>query len=221
MVRKRAPGFEEQRDMILDHAARLFAVQGYHRTSMNEVADACSMSKATLYHYFRDKYALLIYIAEGHMIRLESLIAEVRAANMPAREALAALIHGFVREYAGAQYEHRVLTDDVRFLNVEDRSRILERQRRVVSAFAEVICELRPDLSRTALQKPLTMLLMGMINWMFTWFRPDGRINYAEIAPLVSAMFFGGLDNLPAAFDPAGNRAEDNAQQQVHHDITM
>ena len=53
--------------MILDHAAQLFANRGYSATSINQVAEACGFSKASLYHYYRDKYSLLISIAENHV----------------------------------------------------------------------------------------------------------------------------------------------------------
>ena len=56
--------------MILRQAATLFARHGYPSTSMNQVAEACSLSKATLYHYYKDKYSLLVSIAEGHVSRL-------------------------------------------------------------------------------------------------------------------------------------------------------
>jgi TetR/AcrR family transcriptional regulator len=37
------------------------------------------------------------------------------------------------------------------------------------------------------------MLLFGMINWMFTWLRPDGSLTHEQMAPLVADLFFGGL----------------------------
>ena len=40
---------------------------------MNEVAEACGLSKAGLYHYYRDKYSLLLSIAEGHVSRLQAV----------------------------------------------------------------------------------------------------------------------------------------------------
>ena len=46
--------------MILARAAELFAHRGYPATSMNQVAEACGFSKALLYHYYRDKYSLLV-----------------------------------------------------------------------------------------------------------------------------------------------------------------
>ena len=41
--------------------------------------------------------------------------------------------------------------------------------------------------------KPTTMLLFGMINWMFTWFRPDGALDYDAMAPIVADLFCGGV----------------------------
>jgi AcrR family transcriptional regulator len=64
----------------------LFARRGYTATSMNEVAEACGLSKATLYHYYRDKDALLVHIAEGHVSRLQALVAEVARAAAAAAE---------------------------------------------------------------------------------------------------------------------------------------
>jgi TetR/AcrR family transcriptional regulator len=193
MSRGRAPGYDSQREEILARAAELFAHRGYPGTSMNEVAEACGVSKPTLYHYVRDKYQLLVEIAQGHVGRLAALVAEVEAERLAPEPRLRRLIEGFVREYASAQNAHRVLTEDVKFLEDTDRERVLEGQRAVIGAFADAIAALRPDLRGARLDKPLTMLLFGMINWMFTWMQPDGRLTHEDMAPLVADLFFGGL----------------------------
>jgi TetR/AcrR family transcriptional regulator len=193
MARGRSPGYDDQRELILSQAAQLFALQGYAGTSMNEVAEACRMSKPALYHYFRDKYALLVNIAEGHVSRLEAVVDEVRNQVLEPRARLEQLIRRFVDEYAHAQHEHRVLTADVRFLNEEDGRRVLDGERRVVAAFAAVIRELRPEIDVAHLATPLTMLLFGMINWMFTWLKPDGELTYEAMASIVADLFFGGI----------------------------
>jgi AcrR family transcriptional regulator len=160
---------------------------------MNEVAEACGMSKPALYHYYKDKYTLLVQAAEEHMERLEALVQQVQAQGLDPEPRLRALIERFVEEYANAQHSHRVLTEDVKFLEPEDRERVLAAQRRVVAAFARTIGELRPELKRASLDKPLTMLLFGMINWMFTWLKPDGKLTHDVMAPLVADLFFGGV----------------------------
>ena len=194
MARGRAPSYDEQRAHILGVAAALFAQQGFAGTSMNEVGRASGISKAALYHYFRDKRQIVAEIAQAHVARLEALVADVQARRLAPEAQLRELILRFVAEYAGAQNAHRVLTEDVRFLDPEDERRVRAAQRRVVEAFAAAVAAVRPEAREAALARPLAMLLFGMINWMFTWLKPEGGpITHAEMAPLVADLFFGGL----------------------------
>ena len=198
MGRGRSAGYDDQRELILEQAGILFAQRGYPATSMNQVADACGLSKATLYHYFKDKYSLLVHIAEGHVNRLVALIDEVPGPQQSPEKRLRRLIQNLVEEYATARSAHRVLTEDVRFLSPEDRERILDQERRVVRGFSRVVVALRPDLKDTPMGMPLTMLLFGMINWMFTWMKADGALDYDDMAPIVADLFLGGLPAVKA-----------------------
>ena len=133
MPRGRSATYDDQREFILAQAAQLFARRGYPATSMNQVAEACNLSKATLYHYYKDKSSLLISIAETHVSKLAALVAEEEASTHTDEERLRRFIYRIVEEYAGAQDAHRVLTDDVRFLEEEDRERVLNQEREAVS----------------------------------------------------------------------------------------
>jgi len=194
MPRGRAPGYDTQREQILARAAELFARQGYTATSMNQVALACGVSKPSLYHYVRDKYQLLVEIAEDHVGRLKALVLAAQQKPLDAEGRVRELIASFLDAYSHAQAAHRVLTEDVKFLEPADRERVLDGQREVVAAFAEAIADTRPELRATELHKPLTMLLFGMMNWMFTWLHPGGRLTHAAMAPVVADLFFGGLN---------------------------
>ena len=205
MARTRSATYDDQRDAILARAAELFADHGYTATSMNDIAAACGTSKAGLYHYYRDKRELLFQITRGHVARLEQFVVEVlrETADAGADARLRALILRFVREYADAQNEHRVLTEDVRFLEEPERLQVQEPQRRVVAAFADAIVAVRPNLARNELDRPLAMLLFGMINWMFTWLRPDGSLTHEQMAPVVADLFLGGLEAVRKPRAPA------------------
>ena len=198
MPRGRARGYDDQREQILARAAKLFARRGYTATSMNEVAEACGVSKPSLYHYVRDKQQLLLEIAAALVARLEALVDEVAAEAHAPEARVRRLIAAFLDVYAGAQAEHRVLTEDVRFLPTADRRRVIDGERKVVAAFADAIAEARPGLRAHELDKPLTMLLFGMMNWMFTWLKPRGALSHAEMAPVVADLFFGGLGAVAA-----------------------
>jgi TetR/AcrR family transcriptional regulator len=196
MARTKSPAHEDQRETILARAAELFARQGYPATTMNEVAAACEVSKATLYHYVRDKHALLAQIALAHVQRLQALVDAVGAESLAPEARLRRLIERFVQAYADAQHEHRVLTEDMKFLRDEDRAQVVAGQRRVVQAFAEAVAAVRPESTRDRLQKPLAMLLFGMINWTFTWLRADGALTHETLAPVVADLFCGGISQV-------------------------
>lgn len=193
MPRKRAAGYDNQRETIVEQAAALFARNGFVGTSMNEVALACGLSKASLYHYFADKHQLLMHICEDHIDRLCGLVDEVAQQELPPEPRLRLLIQRFVEEYRDAQNEHRVLTEDVRFLEPADQKRILNGERKVVKAVADAMCAVRPELDRSRMAKPLAMLLFGMINWMFMWFKPEGELTHERMAVVVSELLFGGI----------------------------
>lgn len=202
MARGRSPRFDGNRETIVRTAAALFAERGYPGTSMADLARACGISKPLLYHYVSDKYQLLLEITDGHVSRLEELVREADARQLVPAARLRALIGRFVDEYALSGAEHRVLTQDVKFLAPDDRDRVLRTERQIVAEFARAIGQAHPELAEAALDKPLTMLLFGMINWMFTWVRPDGHLSAPEIATLVGDLFLGGLATLSGAGAP-------------------
>ena len=193
MPRGRAPGYDTQRELILVRAADLFARQGYTATSMNQVALACGVSKPSLYHYVRDKYQLLVEIAEDHVNRLKRLVGEESNSPLDPQARVRSLIASFLEVYADSQSAHRVLTEDVKFLEPADRKRVLDGQREVVAAVPEAIAATPPQQRAPELDRPHTMLLFGMMNWMFTWLQPGGRLTHAAMAPVVADLFFGGL----------------------------
>ena len=207
MARTRSAGYEDQREMILAHAAHLFARRGYPATSMNQVAEACGLSKATLYHYYRDKYSLLVSIADSHVSRLQALVSEVAAQDLPPEQQMRELIRRILIEYADAQDAHRVLTEDVKFLEAEDRERVIGKEREVVAGFARAVGIMHPELRQALLATPLTMLLFGMINWMFTWMKADGELGYDAMAPIVADLFLGGLRAVQPPGKPSGAAA--------------
>ncbi len=197
MARLRTPKYDDQRRAILRCAAELFAGRGYLGTSMNDVAEGCGLSKPSLYHYFHDKDELLACIAEEHVACLAELVHSVEGEATLAREdRLKVLITRFLTEYSDARNSHRVLTEDVKFLPQATRERILQLERVVVSGFADAISVHRPDLLAAQLHKTVAMLLFGMLNWMFTWVRADGKLTHEALAPLVCDLFFHGLPGI-------------------------
>ncbi len=193
MARPRAPTFELQRTVIVEAAAHLFAERGFPGTSMAQLAEACGVSKPLLYHYYRDKAHILFDVADGYMDRLIGLAAEVAAERLDAQAHFRALVARFMHEYQHARAWHMVLVQDVKFLGDAERAQVVAKQRQVVDAFAAAIAKLKPRWTRKTLRVPLAMILFGMINWTFTWLRPDGPLKYSDMADVVAEIFLHGV----------------------------
>ena len=91
---------------------------------MAEIASDSGVSKAGLYHYFGDKQSILEEIALSHVQWLESLVASVEAQSPDPKQRLRLLLERFMQAYTGAQHAHRVLTEDVKFLDAAAKARV-------------------------------------------------------------------------------------------------
>jgi AcrR family transcriptional regulator len=196
--RKRAADFELQRAGILQAAAELFARRSFAGASMAQLAQACGVSKALLYHYYRDKEHLLFDIADCYVDGLLAIVEEVQAGRLPPRQQLATLVRRFMHAYQHAQAQHMVLVQDVKFLSPARRTRIVAKQRAVVEAFAQAIAAVKPRLRRKGLRIPLAMMLFGMINWTFTWLRAEGPLTYDDMADVAVEVFLHGVAEVTA-----------------------
>ena len=81
--------FQIRKETILQHARHLFANKGYAETSMDDMAHACNVQKASLYHYFESKQQIL-----QKMVDLEveqwwgSRLKDYESSPHPAQETL-------------------------------------------------------------------------------------------------------------------------------------
>src|ERR1700716_3028121 len=108
MARTRANDYDRKRQGILSRSATLFAEQGFTGTSIPMIAEACGVSKALMYHYYRSKDAVLFDLLQDH---LQNLVIAVEAAAQSAddgRERLFAISAALLEAYRGADAEHQV-----------------------------------------------------------------------------------------------------------------
>ncbi|MCM5570937.1 TetR/AcrR family transcriptional regulator [Burkholderiaceae bacterium FT117] len=214
MARPRAADYEVQRDRILARAVEAFADTGYPSASMSALADACGTSKAGLYHYYPSKEAILFDSLDRYTARLSGIVDDVVARRLPPREAVRALVRGFVAEYRHSRAYHVALLNDVKFLDEPLRERIRAREREIVEAFADALERGWPTRLNAANRTPLTMALLGMINFTFAWLRPDGPMTHDQYAEMVIGLWERGLEGLPAGAGGPGAR-HDGTREEI------
>lgn len=205
MARPQSADHHLKREEILDAAAQCFAQLSYNAASMAAVAQRLGTSKARIYHYYQSKEALLFDLLDRYTQRLLAVIGETEAhaqrKKLDDRAALHELIRNFLQEYETSATRHVALLGDTKFLSTEttpeqkisQRDLILQRQRDVVSAFTRFVRRAYPQRLNDQNQTAVTMMLLGMINWTFTWLRPGGAMSYAAFADEVIATLEHGF----------------------------
>jgi AcrR family transcriptional regulator len=195
----------EPRQEILRTAARLFQQQGYDGTSMNDVAAALKLSKGGLYHHFQSKDEILFNLMNHAMdITEERVIAPVKAIADP-EERLRTLIRRHIavvlserdREITVMLHENHPLTPAL-------RKRINARKKDYVHFVENLIAEVQANAQsarggsssggsrRTVTPRAAAFALLGMINWIYQWYRPDGSLQEESLVQQYTEIFFQG-----------------------------
>lgn len=199
MPRVRADDYDVKRQQILDAGAALFAKAGYPSAKMEDIARTCGATKSMLYHYFPTKDQLLFAILDEHLDRVISAVEQVMQEGGTAKQRLNAFVLVYTQKSTQSRQRHIVAMNDAKFLPPDLQARLVEGEVRVTNMVASMLRELNPGLS-DELFKPYTMLLIGMLNWTDTWYKPNSRLKPQELCERAARLFLRGfLAEKPAA----------------------
>jgi AcrR family transcriptional regulator len=189
---------ERGRFEILEAAAPLFAMHGYHGMSMRDLARATGMSLANLYNYFAAKEDLAFALQTRAFETLIDSAEEAIAGVTDPRARLHALILSHVRYVATHRDVMRVLVEAAGELPPARRRAVRELKdlyfvlgREVVAAVAENAPG-RATLSAGELD-PATYSIFGMLNWVYAWYDAGRHGGPQEVARTIHRIALSGL----------------------------
>jgi len=193
VARPRAADYDDKRAHILHASAELFSRQGYDRTSINDIAGACGVSKALIYHYYPNKEQLLVDIIRRHLADLLETVGRAAGTAPPGDVRLRAIIGALLEAYRDADTLHKIQVSELSRLPPPYQDELKTVERALVVLFSEALALAVPQLAgQGALLKPVTMSLFGMLNWHYMWFRPDGPMTREAYADLVTRLILAG-----------------------------
>jgi AcrR family transcriptional regulator len=180
---------------ILEGAARLIFQRGYEATSMQEIAEACGLTKAGLYHHIKTKEALLLAIQHYGMDMFDDMVlakvADIADPVARLRECMArniALVtHDASKEVLIILHEHQTLTGTARDeINLRKKRyvRFLEAAFREASERGQI---------RTVDPTLAAFSFLGVVLWTYKWFRADGKLTPRQLSDGMIDLFFEGL----------------------------
>lgn len=185
----------EPRQEILRAAARLFQQQGYDATSMNDVAAALKLSKGGLYHHFQSKDEILFHIMSHAMDITEERVINAARRVEGAEERLRTLIRLHIEVVLSEEdREITVMLHENHPLPAAFRRKINARKKDYVHFVENLIGDVqrRRNSSSQVLPRAAAFALLGMINWIYQWYKPDGELTGNLIVRQYTEIFFQG-----------------------------
>jgi AcrR family transcriptional regulator len=177
-------------------AARVFYEKGYDGASMQDIAQAVGLTKAGLYHHVGSKDRLLFEIMNyGMDILDETVLARIKSTADP-REKLRETIVGHIDLIVRARdQEITVILHENRSLRGPLRKKINARKRAYIDYLEDLIRQVQAQLSQPPRVAPrlAAFALLGMINWLYQWYNPEGPVKQKELAENYADFFFRGL----------------------------
>jgi AcrR family transcriptional regulator len=193
------------REDIIVAAAKVFRTKGYHAATVQDIADAVGILKGSLYHHFKSKEDLLYLIVKEPIARIYATMAEIVSSDLPAgeklRRAILAHLEAFDRHYPHLfVYLHEREEMKRRF-----REQFKLSPKQYEQCWQQILREglksgeFRPDFD----VQVVSYGLLGMLNWLYKWYEPRGRLGVREVADQFSTLALAGL----AAINPARREA--------------
>lgn len=185
---------ERQREVV-DIAAELFAQRGYHATSIQDLVEATGLQRGGLYHYMSGKADLLIQIHERF---IEPLLAEARkiaAEDLPADAALRKLAGALMSDIATYRHQVTVFLHEWHIIQDSPEWEGIREARKEFESVIEGVLRrgVKEGVFRIKNTRLAVLGFLGMFNYSYQWFHPDGRFQPQLVADYFCDIFLSGI----------------------------
>lgn len=185
------------REDILTAAARVFHARGYHGATMQDISAAVGLTAGSLYHHFKGgKEALLIAVLEHGLDQITAEVRALAASPLPPPEKLRRMICAHVLGVTGHTAIAALMIYELRTLLSlpEAPQSYLARRDEFEGLYRQIIVEGIGAGCFTPVDVGVfTRTLLGALNWVSVWYRPEGRLSGQAIAEQMADIFLKAL----------------------------
>ena len=187
--------YDQKLEFILRSAARIFAEKSYHSTSMRDISRATNVSLAGLYHYCKSKEELLFLIQDNCFGRvLERLEQRLQDVDDPIAK-LGIFIENHLSFFAANMAEMKVLSHEAESLRGDLYTHVSTRKDNYTKLARKILREVQETGNS---KEPIdltvaTYALFGMMNWIYNWYDPQGKLKVSDLADNVMKLFLNGF----------------------------
>lgn len=182
------------RDDILEAAAQIISQKGFHAASMQDIAQAVNLQKASLYHHISSKQEILLALLDRALDLLIEHIEIVVQQPLPPDEKLRQAMRAYLQDILDHRDLASVLLLEHRSLEPQFHARHIPRRDRFERLWRDLVQEGMDQGVFCCSDPALTSRsLLGVLNWTITWYRPNGPQTAGEIGEQTANLFLRGL----------------------------
>lgn len=191
--------FEAKREALLREAAVCFTRNGYHGTSLTEIAKILGVSKAALYTYVKSKDELLYFCHQAAMDMALDSVVQARTAPGSGLQRLCFALQSYLgmmlaenRSFVLILEEHALMPEHVKLIVARRDEFEAELRTLVVEGMADgSIVPCNPKLAIFA--------ALGMLNWVMKWYSASGSWTGEQVAAALVRFLDRMLSTQPKA----------------------
>lgn len=184
----------DKQQEIFAAALHLFQAKGYHGTSMQDLADAMGMQKASLYYYIRSKEELLVRVCERGTGAFTNELSEIVASDLSATEKLQRAIKCHLVALCEQLDLFTVFLREQKFLGAAQKEKLRGEGKHHAELLATILQQGIESGEFRAVNIMVTSLaIVGMCNWLYEWYSPNGTLEPHEIAGVFTELVLNGL----------------------------
>src|SRR5437660_9729289 len=185
--------FDRRLAKILSHATDVFYEKGYEGASMRDLSRASGMSLAGLYYYFESKERLL-YLIQKHTFNtiVTELKERLNDANQP-EQRIRVFILNHLEYFLSNQKAMKVLSHEDDALKNGFGAEIAAIKREYYHTCLDLMDEFKAVKGLEFNSRIAVLSLFGMMNWIYTWYKPRVDADASELARDMGDIFLRGI----------------------------
>lgn len=179
---------------ILDAAAQIIREKGFHGTSMQDIAQAVDLRKASLYHHVTSKQEILVELLDNALDMLNERMEAVVSQDIPPEEKFQEAMRAYLNTMAENLSLSGVLLMEHRSLEPKYRKRHIPRRDRHEALWQSILEEgIQQGVFACEDVHLAVKGVLGVANWTVMWFDPKGAKSATEIADQSSKLLLYGF----------------------------
>jgi AcrR family transcriptional regulator len=201
--------YDQKLELILRTSARIFAEKSFHSTTMRDISRETGVSLAGLYHYCKSKEELLFLIQDHCFARVLERLEERTRATADPFEKLRIFVDNHLSFFAANMAEMKVLSHEAESLAGDLHEHVSTRKRQYTRRARKLLSEVqqaagnsgrspRKNGNHEQATKPIdltvaTYALFGMMNWIYNWYDPRGKLSVSQLVDNITGLFLTGF----------------------------